>query len=124
MSKRVWKAEPLDEWDKDGVRLHKLVRIDGLNPFDAVTKARIQKELTATWTFEEPTPDEKPLWQWSEMAVEAFAMSSQTAKDNAKAAFFLQSADKALAARGQSLMKQASAKTSAKTSAKIDWWLE
>ena len=133
MSKRVWKAMPLDEWDKDGVRLHKFVRIDGLNPFDAVTKARIQKELTAMWTFEEPTPDEKPLWQWSEMAVEAFAMSSQTAKDNVKAAFFLQSSDKALAARGQSAktsaatdseMKQASAKTSAKTSAKIAWWLE
>jgi hypothetical protein len=67
------------------------------------------------------------------MAVEAFAMSSQTAKDNVKAAFFLQSSDKALAARGQSAktsaatdseMKQASAKTSAKTSAKIAWWLE
>ena len=49
----MWKAEPLDEWDKDGVRLHKFVRIDGLNPFDAVTKASIQKELTAAWTFED-----------------------------------------------------------------------
>ena len=130
---------PLDEWDRDGARLHKFVYLDGLNPFDPVTKARLQKELTERWTFEEPTPDEKPLWQWSDEALEAFAMRKQTAKDHAKATGLWQWSDRALAAREQygktsadktdwwlmtSEMKQANAKTSAKANAKTDWWLE
>ena len=133
---------PVDEWDKDGVQLHKAVRLDGVG-LDPVTRARLEKELTERWTFEQAKPGDKPLWQWSDDVLEMMAMREQTAKDDAKAAGRWQWSDKALAARDRyehisghkpdwELMarergldwESAGAESSAKASAKTEWWPE
>jgi hypothetical protein len=115
---------PVDEYDKDGVQLHKLVRLDALDP---VTRAR-RSGQTPKWC-------QPPEVKWSDDVLQMIAEREQKAKEEARLADSYigswQWSDKAWAARaryeqitGHKVDWEQMARERAEAKAKTEWWLE